>query len=276
MARACGRGRGGRRSSSCGPLIPVLMAAVLGAGGVAPCCPRVWSDEPSSPDRAPPARPIKVPPMAPRAPRPPRPDEAATTGVFGVQGAGSRFVYLFDRSESMATHGEAALDAARTEVSESLGHLHKGHSFVILFYAEKVKRFPDAIGAKDLVPVTPDVIRRAKKAVADVEVGGRAGHAKALEEAFVMNPDVVFLITDSQKRDDLNAGELDKLLRIRGATKVMVVHLGAVAAQRCPNLAQLAGKTGGRYEALTFDGTAWKRASPADGGRDIATPAAAR
>ena len=137
-----------------------------------------------------------TPPVAPRQGRQPRPDEGATTDVFGVHGTGSRFVYLLDRSASMANRGQIALDAARREVAESLGHLHKGNEFAVLFFADTVERFPEGNGAADFAPFSADAVRHAKDRLRRVRATGHGGHARAIEEALVMNPDVVFLITD--------------------------------------------------------------------------------
>ncbi|EMI52051.1 hypothetical protein RSSM_06496, partial [Rhodopirellula sallentina SM41] len=43
-----------------------------------------------------------------------------TTELFGVSGTGSTFVYVFDRSESMAAAGKAPLRASKTELIRSL------------------------------------------------------------------------------------------------------------------------------------------------------------
>lgn len=213
----------------------------------------------------PPARPRPVTaPIAPPVLRPTVPG-AVATGLFGVQATGSRFVYLLDCSSSMADHGGIALEAARDEVCSSLEHLRKGSEFAILFYSGSVERHPSGPEAGGFAPFSVDAVRRAKDRVARVRVNGTADHALALERALLMNPDVAFLVTDSHQRDDLTAEELDHLLRIRGSTRCMVIHLGNAAAQRCPNLAVLAGKSGGRYEAFTYDGEGWRTERGAGG-----------
>lgn len=205
---------------------------------------------------------VNRPPIAPSQARQPRSDEPARTEIFGLPGEGRRIVYVVDRSASMANHGEIALDAARAEVAESLGHLHKGVDFRVLFYSDdQVDRAPAGEG---LVPASPDALRRAKGSLRSVKVGGQARHFVAIDEALRLKPDLVFLITDAQPRDDLKATDVEKLLRLRETARIMITHL-ADDEQRCPNLAELAGKSGGRYEALSYDGSSWKPDQPAVG-----------
>ena len=58
------------------------------------------------------------------------------SGVFGVQGEGQKFVYVFDRSGSMDGHGGAPLAAAKSELIASLDDLGDTHQFQIIFYNE--------------------------------------------------------------------------------------------------------------------------------------------
>lgn len=194
------------------------------------------------------------PPAKPRQGPVPRPEDPATTVVFGVQGTGSRIVYVIDCSASMASDGGIALDAVRREVAASLDHLHKGNAFAILSYSNVVERFPGGTGEKGFAECIPDKVRRAKDRLERLTAAGNATHAKAIQEALVMKPDVVFVITDSHGRDDIDGKERDALMSLCGKAKIMVAHLASDTSQRCPNLAELAGKSGGRYEAVPFGG----------------------
>ncbi|HYW78695.1 MAG TPA: hypothetical protein VE890_03925, partial [Thermoguttaceae bacterium] len=49
----------------------------------------------------------------------------ARTGVFGIEGEGYKFVYVFDRSGSMGGAGRSALDAAKAELIQSLQSLEQ-------------------------------------------------------------------------------------------------------------------------------------------------------
>lgn len=197
------------------------------------------------------------PPIKPRPGRVALPEEPATTIVFGVKGTGRRFVYVIDCSASMAHEGGRAIEAARKEVAESLDHLHKGNDFAILAYADTIDRWPNGTGVTGFAAWSSDELLRSKGFLRDLAPDGTATHAKAIDEALTMMPDVVFVITDSHVRHDITRKQLGALLDNARGAKIMVAHLASAAVQRCPNLAELAGKTGGRYEALSFDGREW-------------------
>lgn len=216
------------------------------------------------------------PPTKPPSGPPARPEDPATTGVFGVQGTGRRFVYVVDCSASMADEGGRALEAARKDIAKSIGHLHKGNEFAILSYSTVIERFPGGVGVKGFAAWSSDNVLRAKDFLVRRTAAGNATHAKAIDEALVMKPDVVFVITDSHVRADITRKQLGELLESSRGAKIMVAHLASAAVQRCPNLAELAGKTGGRYEAFSYDGKAWTPAVEAAAAANDRPPATDR
>ena len=64
-----------------------------------------------------------------------------TTMVFGVSGSGSRFVYVFDRSDSMNGFGGRPLRAAKRELIRSLQSLNDRQQFQLIFYNDKPTPF---------------------------------------------------------------------------------------------------------------------------------------
>src|SRR6185436_10328598 len=64
-----------------------------------------------------------------------------STGVFGVVGTGSKFVYVFDRSASMGDLGGRPLKAAKVQLIQSLEQLSDMHQFQIVFYNEQPSVF---------------------------------------------------------------------------------------------------------------------------------------
>ena len=60
-----------------------------------------------------------------------------STGVFGVEGEGSKFVYVFDRSGSMQGFQGRPLAAAKRELITSLESLESVHQFQVIFYNER-------------------------------------------------------------------------------------------------------------------------------------------
>ncbi|HTN76656.1 MAG TPA: hypothetical protein VL096_15465, partial [Pirellulaceae bacterium] len=59
------------------------------------------------------------------------------TGVFGVKGRGTKFVYVFDRSGSMSGFGGRPLAAAKRELLASINDLDTVHQFQVIFYNER-------------------------------------------------------------------------------------------------------------------------------------------
>lgn len=62
-----------------------------------------------------------------------------TTEVFGVQGTGSVFVYVFDRSASMEDLGGRPLRAAKRQLKQSLASLGENQQFQIIFYNDETR-----------------------------------------------------------------------------------------------------------------------------------------
>lgn len=60
----------------------------------------------------------------------------ARTSVFGIEGTGARFVYVFDRSSSMNGYGGLPMANAKNELIKSLQGLGKVHQFQLIFYNE--------------------------------------------------------------------------------------------------------------------------------------------
>ena len=60
---------------------------------------------------------------------------------LAIKGTGSRFVYVIDRSESMAGFEFRPMLAAREQLWKSLSSLNENNQFQILFYNDEVKIF---------------------------------------------------------------------------------------------------------------------------------------
>ena len=59
---------------------------------------------------------------------------AVKTQLFGIEGEGSRFIYVFDRSDSMNGYEGKPLRRAKSELLGSLDSLGPTHQFQIIFY----------------------------------------------------------------------------------------------------------------------------------------------
>lgn len=182
----------------------------------------------------------------------------ATTAVFGLAAEGETFVYVFDRSESMKStlsymsEGETIfsitpLEAAKKELLRSLGDLDRNQQFHILFYNHQVWLFDSGRNARRLVVATPRNKQRAASFVSSVYAQGGTRHVKPLEVALRMRPDVIFLLTDGEEKDDPSDAQLARLRRLNdGRTKINVIQF--VHTPRTQSkLVQLATENGGRH-----------------------------
>lgn len=173
----------------------------------------------------------------------------ATVNVFGVQGTGSRFVYVFDRSLSMSGYGGRPLAAAKRELIKSLESLGGVHQFQIVFYNEEPKVFNTRPGqSPQLVFGSDDNKEQAEAFVKGITADGGTQHMDALFKALGMNPDVIFFLTDA---DDpkLTDADLTRLRKgNRGGVTINCIEYGSGAPQGDNNfLKRLAAQNSGHH-----------------------------
>jgi hypothetical protein len=173
----------------------------------------------------------------------------ATVNVFGVQGTGSRFVYVFDRSLSMSGYGGRPLAAAKRELIKSLESLGGVHQFQIVFYNEEPKVFNTQPGQSPQLVFSSDENKEHAEAFVDkITADGGTQHMDALFKALGMNPDVIFFLTDA---DDpkLTDADLTRLRRgNRGGVVINCIEYGAGASQGDNNfLKRLAAQNRGHH-----------------------------
>ncbi len=173
------------------------------------------------------------------------PNGYTTTRVFGLEGTGTKFVYLFDRSISMAGR---PLAAAKTQLVGSLQLLQPVNQFQILFFNHRLTVF-DATGGQGRVAfASQDNKSRAEHFVTRINADGGTDRYQGLEHAADLAPDVLFFLTDAD--DPMTAYELNKSIEWfqRSATAVQAIEFGRGPSQRRRNfLMELADATGGGY-----------------------------
>ena len=182
----------------------------------------------------------------------------ARTEVFGLTAEGERFVYVFDRSESMmseltySSEGTPVLSvtplaAAKAELLRSLDDLDAGHEFGIVFYNHSPWLFTLGRRAQSLLPATSKNKNRAASFVGTVYGQGKTNHVKPLEIALRMKPDVIFLLTDGETKDDLTSSELRSLRRLNdGRARINVIQF-CYRPRSGGALVQLAEENGGQH-----------------------------
>ncbi|MGY8769018.1 MAG: hypothetical protein ACKVH8_11420 [Pirellulales bacterium] len=146
--------------------------------------------------------------------------EKGSTTIFGVEGTGNKFVYVFDRSGSMEGFGGRPLAAAKSELIGSLSDLEETHQFSIVFYNENQRIFDTGDGRRKLVFANPQGKLLAERFVRSVIANGGTQHLPALQLALDMQPDVIFFLTDAD-HPELFPHELE---RVRRTNKGAVIH----------------------------------------------------
>lgn len=177
------------------------------------------------------------------------PGGGTTTQVFGAQGTGSRFVYVFDRSASMEGFAGRPIRAAKRELVNSLKDLGDLHQFLIVFYNEQPTVFNPAY------PKPPGLVfgtelnkRLAESFIQQIQPAGGTRHDEALRLAMNVQPDVIFLLTDA---DDpkLSPSELESIRRRnRGGTVINAIEFGSRPSPEPDNfMMRLARQNGGQH-----------------------------
>ena len=138
----------------------------------------------------------------------------AQTGVFGVKGNGTKFVYVFDRSGSMDGFSGRPLAAAKRELLASLQDLGPVHQFQIIFYNERPTVLNPQRSAQPRMLFGNEVDKKiAQDFVRGILADGGTKHVEALEMALRMKPDVIFFLTDADE-PTLSHAELERIRKL--------------------------------------------------------------
>jgi hypothetical protein len=167
------------------------------------------------------------------------------TQLFGVPGAGTRFVYVFDRSASMEG---VRLAAAKQELIASLHALESRHQFQVVFYGQQ----PEALhfgsrGEPRLIMADERNKTIAERFIRGIIADGPTSHLPALEMALSMQPDVIFFLTDASE-PQMSALELARVRRLNRGTVINTIEFGAGPRGANYNFLQaLAAENGGQH-----------------------------
>ncbi len=169
----------------------------------------------------------------------------ARVSVFGVEGTGTKFVYLFDRSSSMEG---ALLAAAKRQLIESLQSLESVHQFHIIFFNTRTQAFDITGGGRRIAFATDRNKQLAANFVGGIVADGGTDRLLALREAISFSPDVIFFLTDAD--DPMSASELESIARSnrRAQAAICVIEFGRRLSPSPGNfLSELAHQSGGQY-----------------------------
>jgi hypothetical protein len=169
----------------------------------------------------------------------------AQVSVFGVQGKGNKFIYVFDRSASMEG---PPIAAAKRQLIESLQSLESINQFHIMFFNTKTQSFDVSGGGHRIAFASDRNKKLAANFVGGITADGGTDRMYALREALNYAPDVIFFLTDAD--DPMSPSEMAELARANRKVQasICVIEFGKKAAPE-PNdfLARLAHDNGGQY-----------------------------
>ena len=166
-----------------------------------------------------------------------------TTEIFGVKGDGSRFVYVVDRSDSMAGFNFRPMLAVRQQLKESLNSLEKNHQFEIIFYNQETR--VRGSGRPKLYYATDEMKQTAINFIDRTKPSGGTDHVNALKQAFRLRPDVIFLLTDAE--GGFSDSQMREISRFnRSGTILNAIEFGQRRG-RDRSLETVSRLTGGQY-----------------------------
>lgn len=174
------------------------------------------------------------------------------TKLYGIEAEGAKFVYVFDRSASMSIARGKPLAAAKRELITSLTPLERVHQFYLLFYNQETRAFQPGADSGKLIFATDSNKAAAERFINGIQPEGATDHYVALSLALKMRPDVIFLLTDGDAKDDLSEAELAQLAKQNAAaTKIHVIQFTADLPTGA-NLRTLAKDNQGEFKTVSL------------------------
>ena len=170
------------------------------------------------------------------------------TQFMGIRDKGTRFVYVLDRSGSMA--GGHALEMAKADLLSSLQHLDETQQFQVIFY--NVQHSLLTLGGRTTLHRATDINKTlARQKIAAVTPDGGTFHFPALTKALSFDPEVIFFLTDADANSSIHPGDMERLTRRnRGRTRIHTIKFGVGAElTSTPYVKKLAPLNGGRYRS---------------------------
>jgi hypothetical protein len=175
--------------------------------------------------------------------------DEATTMVFGISGSGSRFVYVFDRSDSMNGYGGRPLRSAKRELIRSLESLTDRQQFQLVFYNDKPTPFRLSGIPLQMVPAEDNNKIAASRYVNSILAYGATEHESALKMALRLGPDVIFFLTDARipRLSSLQLRDIQQRCN-RSGTTIHAIEFGSEpGVPRQSFLRELASMNQGQY-----------------------------
>lgn len=177
------------------------------------------------------------------------------TYIFGVEGEGSVFIYVFDRSSSMSGFQGRPLAAAKSQLIKSIHSLSPTNQFQIIFYNNRLSVFnPNQPQPPQLIFADDSGKTLAEDFVRKIQASGSTEHMAALRAALRLGPDVIFFLTDAAD-PQLSPSELRELQRLNKGTTINAIEFGSGPFPGGDNfLMKLARQNGGQHTYVDVTG----------------------
>ena len=177
--------------------------------------------------------------------------DGVTVKVFGLEGTGHRFAFVFDRSDTMSEHEGKPIQAAKAELINAINSLGSVHQFIIVFYNQDTLIYPEGDRAARSIYATDENKELAKRFVHSIVPAGGTNHEEAISIAAKQKPDVIFLLTDGEQKDDLSNPQLDRITKATNGIQINVIQFGSGSEPRIRNyLKLLAIQNAGLYQYI--------------------------
>ena len=130
-----------------------------------------------------------------------------TVRVFGQEGTGSKFMYVFDHSGSM---DGTPLRAAKRELIQSLDSLGDLHQFNIIFFNHSMRTWQLPERGRQLSFATEQNKQNAVRFVESMMAEGGTSPREPLLAAIAYRPDVIFFLTDGEDLTPAHVREIER------------------------------------------------------------------
>jgi hypothetical protein len=170
-----------------------------------------------------------------------------TTAFFAIPTRCRRIVYVIDRSASMGPGG--LFELACRELISSLERLPAAARFQVIAYNRQAEVLRIR-GSSEFQAATAASLVAVRELLSQMETEGGTDHLAAIKRALLLQPDVIYLVTDAA---ELGAREIHAIQALnRKGTIINTIELRrSMAASGKSSLEILAGSNHGLYRSVS-------------------------
>jgi hypothetical protein len=181
---------------------------------------------------------------------------STTASFMGLQGTGSNFVYVLDRSASMEEFQGAPMRFAKSELLKSITSLGDRNQFQIVFYNESPGSLSNGTSAGRLLAANEMNKEKASRFVKAIKPSGGTEHIPGLKMGLSFAPDVLFFLTDAAE-PSLTESQLTEI-QSRAERSLTTIHTIQFNRGPAPNdgswIRELAQRNRGTYRYIDISG----------------------